>query len=182
MGWVVLLVVLVVPTLLVISMYNKLVKYRVEVENSWSQIDVQLKRRHDLIPNLVETVKGYMKHEQETLTKVIQARANAMGAGSQDDRMKAEGEISGFMGRLMAVWESYPDLKANQNALELQEELTSTENRIGYSRGHYNDVTANFNTMTQQFPSNIIANMFGFQSKPFFEIPEVEKEAPQVKF
>ena len=166
----------------VVSIYNKLVRYRVETENAWSQIDVQLKRRHDLIPNLVETVKGYMEHERGTLTQVMEARAKAMGAGDLGSRMKAEGEISGLLGRLMAVWENYPNLKANENAMQLQEELTSTENRIAYSRGYYNDVTANFNTLVQQFPSNIVAGMTSFKTRPYFEVPEAEKEAPQVKF
>ncbi len=169
-----------VVILLFMVMYNRLVGYRVETENSWSQIDVQLKRRHDLIPNLVETVKGTMKFEQETLTKVMQARASAVGAGNMRDRVKAEGEISGLLGRLMAVWENYPDLKSNKNALALQEELTSTENRIAYSRGHYNDVVANYNTIIQQLPTNIIAGMFNFTSKEFFEVPEAEKEVPKV--
>jgi len=166
----------------VVGIYNKLVRYRVETENAWSQIDVQLKRRHDLIPNLVETVKGYMEHERGTLTQVMEARAKAMGAGDLSSRMKAEGEISGLLGRLMAVWENYPNLKANENAMQLQEELTSTENRIAYSRGYYNDVTANYNTLVQQFPSNVIANMTSFKMRPYFETPEAEKEAPQVKF
>ena len=166
----------------IITAYNRLVTYRVESENSWSQIDVQLKRRHDLIPNLVETVKGVMDFEKETLTKVMEARAKAMGAGSMPDRMHAEGELSGLMGRLLAVWENYPDLKANKNAMELQEELSSTENRIAYSRGHYNDIVANFNTYAEQFPSSVIANMFGFRRKDFFETPDTEKAVPQVKF
>jgi len=166
----------------VIAMYNKLVKYRVEVDNSWSQIDVELKRRYDLIPNLVETVKGVMNFEKETLTKVMEARAKAMGAGNMTDRLKAEGEISGLLGRLLAVWENYPDLKANKNALELQEELTTTENRIAYSRNHYNDMVSNFNVLVEMFPSNIIAGMFGFAKKVFFETAEAERQAPSVKF
>jgi LemA protein len=165
-----------------IGVYNKLVRYRVETDNAWSQIDVQLKRRHDLIPNLVETVKGYMEHERGTLTQVMEARAKAMGAGDIDSRMKAEGEISGLLGRLMAVWENYPNLKANENAMQLQEELTSTENRVAYSRGYYNDVAANYNTLVQQFPSNIVAGVTQFKTRPYFEIPEAQKEAPQVKF
>ena len=179
---VVIVVFIAVFALYAISTYNRLVKYRVETENSWSQIDVQLKRRHDLIPNLVETVKGVMKFEQETLTKVMEARSKAMGAPTDSARLAAEGEISGFLGRLMAVWENYPDLKANQNAMHLQEELATTENQISYSRGHYNDIVANFNTSIQQFPASIIAGLFGFRPKDFFETPEFEKEAPQVKF
>ncbi|OGR85290.1 MAG: hypothetical protein A2901_09690 [Elusimicrobia bacterium RIFCSPLOWO2_01_FULL_54_10] len=162
--------------------YNRLVGYRVECDNGWSQIDVQLKRRHDLIPNLVETVKGVMNFEKETLTKVMEARSKAMGAGSMDRRMKAEGEISGLLGRLMAVWENYPDLKSNQNARALQEELVTTENRIAYSRGHYNDVVSNFNTLVQQFPSNFVASIGKFSARQFFTVPEPERANPQVKF
>ncbi|MBE7559757.1 LemA family protein [bacterium] len=186
MGFIITLAVLVggavVVVLYVIAVYNKLVGYRVEVDNSWSQIDVQLKRRSDLIPNLVETVKGYMQHERGTLEAVVAARARATGATNLPERMKAEGEISGLLGRLLAVWENYPDLKANQNAMQLQEELTSTENRISYSRGHYNDVTANYNTLVQRFPSNIVAGMTGFSVRPYFQIAEAEKAVPQVKF
>lgn len=165
-----------------IMTYNSLVRYRVETDNAWSQIDVQLKRRTDLIPNLVETVKGVMKFEKETLTQVMEARGRALGAKSQSDRLKAEGEISGFLGRLMAVWENYPELKANRNALELQEELTTTENRISYSRGHYNDIVANLNTMTVQFPTNLVANMFGIKRREFFEMPDAEKSPTKVSF
>jgi len=165
-----------------ISAYNQLVRYRVEVDNSWSQIDVQLKRRHDLIPNLVETVKGVMNFEKETLAKVMQARAGAMGASTAGDRLKAENEITGCLGRILAVWENYPSLKSNANAQQLQEELTSTENKIAYVRGHYNDITANFNSLTQQFPSNLIAGSFGFPAREFLKAPEPEREAPQVKF
>lgn len=177
------LIILAVGVLYVVGIYNKLIRYKVEADNSWSQIDVQLKRRHDLIPNLVETVKGYMQFEKDTLTKVMEARAKAVGSGDMQNRMKAEGEISGFLGRLFAVWENYPDLKANKNAMHLQEELTTTENRIAYSRGHYNDIVANYNALLEQFPSNQVAKMFGpFQKKVFFVIPEIEKELPKVKF
>lgn len=177
-----LLALIIVSVLFIIMTYNRLVKYRVEADNSWSQIDVQLKRRYDLIPNLVETVKGVMQFEKETLTKVMEARSKAMGASNMGDRLKAEGEISGLLGRLMAVWENYPDLKSNKNALQLQEELTTTENRIAYARGHYNDIASNLNTYVEQFPSNLIANSFGFKKKEFFNIPEAEKESPKVKF
>src|SRR5665213_382853 len=165
-----------------ISVYNSLVSYRVEVDNSFSQIDVQLKRRHDLIPNLVETVKGVMDFEKGTLTQVMQARAAAMGATNPNDRLKAENDITTGLGRLMAVWENYPTLKSNENAKQLQEELTSTENKIAYVRGHYNDIVANFNALTQQFPSNLIAGSFGFQVREFLKAADSEKEAPQVKF
>lgn len=179
---VVLAAALLMPLLYGIVVYNTLVKYRVEADNAWSQIDVQLKRRCDLIPNLVETVKGVMKFEQETLQKVVQARAAAMGAPTQADRVKAENEITGLMGRLLAVWEQYPDLKSSKNALQLQEELTSTENQIAYSRGYYNDIAANYNTQVQQFPANVLAGMFHFALREFFSAPETDKVVPKVQF
>ncbi len=166
-----------------IGMYNGLVRNRNEVKNAWSQIDVQLKRRHDLIPNLVETVKGYAAHERGTLDEVIAARSRAVGATDLDTRVKAEGELTQALGRLMMVAESYPQLKANQNFLALQEELTSTENRIGYARQFYNDSVMSYNTRIQQFPASIVAGMGGFRESPFFEIEErAEREVPQVKF
>ncbi len=177
-----LVVVLGVLTIYFISVYNTMVRYRVEVDNSWSQIDVQLKRRHDLIPNLVETVKGVMDFEKNTLTQVMQARATAMGASNMTDRLKAENDITNGLGRLMAVWENYPALKSNENAMGLQQELTSTENKIAYVRGHFNDVVANYNSLIQQFPSNLVAGPFGFTAREFLKAAEVEKEAPQVKF
>ncbi len=176
-----LLVFILVVILYLVSVYNNLVGYRVEVDNSWSQIDVQLKRRHDLIPNLVETVKGVMEFEKNTLSQVMQARANALGAGNPNDRLKAENEITNGLGRLMAVWENYPALKSNQNATQLQEELSSTENKIAYSRGHYNDIVANYNTVIQQFPGALIAGPYGFQPREFLKAAETDKEVPQVK-
>ncbi len=173
---------IILPVLYGIVVYNSLVKYRVEADSAWSQIDVQLKRRHDLIPNLVETVKGVMKFEQETLQKVIQARSAAMGAANQAERVKAENEITGLMGRLLAVWEQYPDLKASKNAMHLQEELSTTENQIAYARGYYNDIAANYNTQCQQFPANIIAGMFQFRLREFFAAPETDKAVPKVQF
>ena len=168
--------------LYMVSVYNQLVRYRVEVDNSWSQIDVQLKRRHDLIPNLVETVKGVMDFEKSTLTQVMQARAAAMGATNMNDRLKAENDITSGLGRLLAVWENYPTLKSNENASQLQEELSSTENKIAYVRGHYNDVVANYNAVAQQFPSNLVAGPFGFTQREFLKAADAEKEVPQVKF
>ena len=165
-----------------VSVYNSLIRYRVEVDNSWSQIDVQMKRRHDLIPNLVETVKGVMNFEKDTLTKVMQARAAAMGATNPNDRLRAENDITTGLGRLMAVWENYPTLKSNENAKQLQEELTTTENKIAYVREHYNDIVANFNALTQQFPSNLVAGTFGIQSREFLKVADTDKETPQVKF
>ena len=164
-----------------ISVYNSLVRYRVEVDNSWSQIDVQLKRRHDLIPNLVETVKGVMEFEKGTLTQVMQARSAAMGAANMGERLKAENDITSGLGRLLAVWENYPALKSNENATKLQEELGSTENRIAYVRGHYNDVVANFNAISQQFPSNLIAGLFHFGTRDYLKAADADKEVPQVK-
>jgi len=165
--------------------YNSLVRLRNRVKNAWAQIDVQLKRRHDLIPNLVETVKGYMRHERETLEAVTNARnlaqkAIGTGVGAQS---KAEAELSGALGRLLAVVENYPDLKANQNFLALQEELTSTENKISFSRQFYNDSVLGYNNKSQMFPSNIIANMTGFKANEFFEVEvTAERETPKVSF
>jgi len=169
----------------VAGLYNGLVRLRNQVKNAWAQIDVQLKRRYDLIPNLVETVKGYAKHERETLEAVTNARnlaqqASSAGAGA---RGKAEGALSAALGRLLAVAEAYPDLKANQNFLALQEELTSTENKISFSRQYYNDSVLRLNTKTEVFPSNIIAGMFGFRADEYFEVTEpTEREAPKVSF
>ncbi len=182
------LAVVVVLVIVVIALYNKLVRLRVDCDNGWSQIDVQLKRRYDLIPNLVETVKGYASHEKETLDAVISARAKAVqvhdaastGAAAQG---RAEGELTQALGRLMAVAEAYPDLKANQNFGQLQEELTSTENKIGFARQHYNDVVARYETSRQSVPTNIIAGMFNFQKREYFEIEEpAAREAPKVAF
>ncbi len=165
--------------------YNGLVRLRNQVKNAWAQIDVQLKRRHDLIPNLMETVKGYVKHERETLEAVTNARnlaqkAVGTGVGSQ---AKAEGELSSALSRLLAVVENYPDLKANQNFMALQEELTSTENKISFSRQYYNDSVLTYNNKTQMVPSNIIAGMFGFKHGEFFEVTvAAEREAPKVSF
>jgi LemA protein len=167
----------------VIGMYNSLVGLRNQVKNAWSQIDVQLKRRHDLIPNLVETAKGYMQHERGTLDSVTNARSRAMGAGTVADKAQAEGELSGAISKFMLVVENYPDLKANQNFLALQEELTSTENKIAFSRQAYNDQVLFFNNKIQMFPSSIIAGMFNFQAGEFFELDDKgEREAPKVDF
>ena len=168
---------------IVAGMYNGLVRARNETRNSWAQIDVQLKRRHDLIPNLVETVKGYAKHEQGTLQGVIQARAAAVGAGTVDARIAAEGQLSQALSRLMVVTENYPELKANQNFLGLQEELTSTENKIAFARQAYNDAAMTYNTKTETFPSNLVAGNFGFKPEPLFQVTdEKERQAPEVKF
>ncbi|MHC4742444.1 MAG: LemA family protein [Planctomycetota bacterium] len=167
----------------VIGVYNSLVRLRNQVDNSWSQIDVQLKRRHDLIPNLVETAKGYMTHERETFEAITEARSKAMGAGSVADAAKAEGALGEALSKFMLVVENYPDLKANQNFLALQEELTSTENKISFARQSYNDQVLGFNNKIQMFPSNIIAGMFSFTAREFFEIEEAaQREVPKVSF
>jgi LemA protein len=177
------LIIIGVIVLAFIGIYNSLIRLRNQVKNAWSQIDVQLKRRHDLIPNLVETAKGYMKHERETLENITNARSRAMNAEGIGDRSKAEGELSGALSRFLVVVENYPDLKANQNFLALQEELTSTENRIGFARQSYNDQVLFYNNKIQMFPSNIVAGMFNFTSGEFFEIEEEgEREVPKVDF
>lgn len=177
---IVFLAAIVILILYVIKIYNGLISLRVQVENAWSQIDVQMKRRHDLIPNLVEAVKGYMKYEQETLTKVMEARAKAVSVTTLPDKAKAEGELTGALKSLFALFENYPDLKANQNVLSLQEEISTTENQIAFSRQHYNDSVMFYNTKIQVFPSNIIANIFNFTKRDFFEAPEEEKAVPKV--
>ena len=177
--------VVVVLLIIFLAIYNGLVRRRNQVKNSWAQIDVQLKRRHDLIPNLVETAKGYMKHERETLEAVTNARnlAQQMSSAGAGERAKAEGELSSVLSRLLAVVENYPDLKANQNFLALQEELASTENKISFSRQFYNDSVLRYNNQTQMFPSNIIASMTGFKASEFFEVTlAAEREAPKVSF
>ncbi|MGQ9546100.1 MAG: LemA family protein [Dehalococcoidia bacterium] len=178
-------VIVVVIGILLWSNYNSLVRLRNQVKNAWAQIDVQLKRRYDLIPNLVETVKGYMKFERETLEAVTKARNLAQQAASAGagERAKAEGELSSALSRLLAVVERYPDLKANQNFLALQEELTSTENKISFSRQFYNDSVLKFNNKTHMFPSNIVASMFGFKAGEFFEVTAApEREPVKVSF
>jgi LemA protein len=179
-------VVVAIAVVMGIIIYNSLVNESTETKNAWSQIDVQLKRRYDLIPNLVETVKGYAGHEKETLERVIQARNMAMGAKSVAEQGQAENFLSGALKSLFAVSEAYPDLKANQNFLGLQEELTSTENRIGFARQHYNDVVGEYNATLMRFPANIVGGMFGFKPADFFQLDAAEaeavKKAPQVKF
>ena len=172
------LAVLAFAALFTIALYNGLVRLRQQVKNAWSQIDVQLKRRYDLIPNLVEVVKGYMSYEQETLQKVILARAEAMKATSVGDKAKAEGILTESLKSLFALSENYPDLKANQNVTQLQEELTSTENKIAFSRQFYNDSVMELNTKCEMFPSNIVANMFGFKHEEFFATTETAERAP----
>jgi LemA protein len=166
----------------IVGIYNRLVTLRSRVDNAWSQIDVQLRRRYDLIPNLVETVKGYAAHEKETLEKVIQARQVAMDAKSVGEQGEAENMLTSTLRSLFAVAEAYPDLKANQNFLMLQEELSGTESKIAYARQFYNDSVMTYNMTTQQFPSNLIAGSFGFAAREYFEIEEAAKEPVAVKF
>jgi len=174
---------LVLLILFVIAAYNALIQLRNQVDNAWSQIDVQLKRRHDLIPNLVETAKGYMQHERGTFEAITEARSRAMGAKTVSEASKAEGMLGEALSKFMLVVENYPDLKANQNFLALQEELTGTENRISFARQSYNDQVLFFNNKIQMFPSNIVANMFNFGKRDFFEIEvAAEREVPKVSF
>jgi len=165
-----------------IAMYNRLIVLRNRVDNAWAQIDVQLKRRYDLIPNLVETVKGYATHESGTLEKVTQARNMAINASGVAEQGAAENMLSGALKSLFAVAEAYPDLKANQNFLMLQEELSGTESKIAYARQFYNDSVMSFNTGIQTFPANMFASMFGFAAREPFEIEEAAKETPKVSF
>jgi len=181
-------------SIFVIGIYNGLVGLRNRVKNAYAQIDVQLKRRYDLIPNLVETAKGYMKHESETLEAVIQARNQAVSAagaaaknptspGAIQDLAGADGALTGALGKLMVVMEAYPDLKANTNMLQVQEELTSTENRVAFSRQAYNDAVLGYNNKREMFPSNIVAGLFGFKFAQSWELDdEVARDAPRVQF
>lgn len=173
----IILIILAVIVLAAVAIYNKLVRLRTQATEAWSDIDVQMKRRYDLIPNLVETVKGYMTHEKETLEKVTQMRAAAMGATNPHDQAQAENMLSQTLKSLFAVAESYPDLKANQNFMELQRELTDTENKIQASRRFYNANVRDLNIAIETFPSNIFANIFGFKKKEFFELAENEQAA-----
>jgi len=176
----ILVAVVVVLVLWAVFTYNRLVTLRNRVENGWSQIDVQLRRRYDLIPNLIETVKGYAAHEREVFEHVTEARTRAMGATGVEDQANAENAVTAGLGRLIAVAEAYPDLKANQNFLALQEELIGTESKIAYARQFYNDQVALLNTLVQKFPANVIAGLGHFEPKPFFEIDEPVRGPVQV--
>jgi LemA protein len=183
MWWIIVLVVVVLLVLLFIGSYNALVRSRNQVDNAWSQIDVQLKRRIDLIPNLVETVKGYAEHEKSTLDAVVNARNAAIAApATPAGQAAADNQLTGALRQLFALSEAYPDLKANQNFLALQEELTATEGRVAYARQFYNDSVLSFNNKTQSFPSVLIANMFGFQAREYFEADPASREVPKVQF
>ncbi|MGA1790557.1 MAG: LemA family protein [bacterium] len=180
---VIFLVLILLVVLIPVFIYNKLIRLRQRVKNAWSQIDVQLKRRHDLIPNLVEVAKGYMAHERETLENVIKARNMAASAEGIKEKGTAENFLTSTLRSLFAVAENYPNLKADTQMLTLQEELTSTENRISFARQHYNDEVMRMNTQTEVFPSNMIANMFQFTKEEFFEIEDVaQREAPEINF
>ena len=168
--WWIILAIVVIIIIAIIAMYNSLVTMRQRVKNAWSQIDVQLQRRFDLIPNLVETVKGYMEHEADVLTKVTDLRSSWAEAKTVDEKAKLDNQLSESLKTIMAVAENYPDLKANQNFSELQTELTNTENKISYSRQFYNDTVTRYNTKLELFPSNVIASMFNFKSEELFEV------------
>ena len=191
MRWVVVLGVLAIIALWGVNVYNGLVEGQEDVESAWSQVENQYQRRADLVPNLVATVKGYVSHEQETLEGVIAARSKATQITINPDEITpeqlaayqaAQGELSQALGRLLAVAESYPDLKANANFRDLQAQLEGTENRIAVARQNFNDTAKNYNTKVRRFPSNIIASMFGFEKKPYFEAEEDSKKAPKVEF
>jgi len=177
---IIILVIIVIVT--IVHMYNNLVGLRNRVKNSYSQIDVQLKRRNDLIPNLVETVKGYAAHEKGVLEEVTKARTGVMNASTIEETSAADNQLTGALKTLFAVAENYPDLKANSNFQQLQGELSDTEDKIAYARQFYNDVVLKYNNACQQFPSSLLAGMFGFKEETYFEAPESEKAVPEVKF
>ncbi len=179
---IIVIVIVVLILLYLVSTYNNLVSLRNKVKDQWSQIDVVLKNRNDLIPNVVETVKGYAKHEKETLNAVIEARNKATSATTNEEEMKASGEVTQALGRLFALAESYPDLKANQNFMDLQANLKEIEEKIRFARQFYNDTVLTYKNKIEMFPSNIVANMFGFKPETFFEATEEERKNVQVKF
>ena len=181
MIWII-IAIIVVLVIFVITSYNGLVKSRMQTKEAWSQIDVQLKRRNDLLPNLIETVKGYAKYEGSTLEKVAELRNQVAAATSPAAAMRASDELTRQVSGIFAVAESYPDLKASANFSQLQEELTNTENKIAYSRQLYNSVTSNYNVKLETFPTNVIAGMFGFRQAEFLQVPEEEKAVPKVDF
>jgi len=175
-------IIVAIIALAVALMYNRLITLRNRVKNAWYQIDVQLKRRYDLIPNLVETVKGYARHEKEVFQKVTEARTKAMGASSVKEASEANNMLTSTLKSLFAVAEAYPELKANQSFLRLQEELTSTENKIAFARQFYNDVTMQYNISIQKVPWNVLAKLFNFKLSEYWEVPEVERGPVEVKF
>jgi len=180
--WII-LAIIALTIITVIALYNRLVSARNQVKNAWASIEVQLKRRHDLIPNLVNTAKGYLKHEKNVLENVTKARQQAVDISGVKEQGKAESFLTQTLRSLFAVVENYPNLKANQNMLALQEQLTSTENKIAFSRNNYNDWVYKFNTMIEKFPNNLIANTFGFKKEDFFEIEDSSvRKTPEVNF
>lgn len=182
MVWIIIAVVVVLLILYVMGTYNTLVKLRNRVKDQWAQIEVLLKRRADLIPNLVETVKGYASHEKSTLEGVIEARNKSISATTPQEEMKASGELSQALSRLLALTEAYPDLKANTNFMDLQNNLKETEDKISFGRQFYNDTVLKYKDRLEMFPSNIIASIFGFKPEPFFEASESDREVPKVQF
>lgn len=179
---IIIIAIVVLILLYFVSTYNSLVGLRNKVKDQWSQIDVVLKNRNDLIPNIVETVKGYAKHEKETLNEVIEARSKMVSANTPEEEMKASGEVTKALGKLFALAESYPELKANENFLDLQNKLNEVEEKIRYARQFYNDSVLTYKNKIEMFPSNIVANMFGFKPEAFFEATEEERKNVQVKF
>lgn len=179
---IILLIIIILIAVYFVSIYNSLVNLRNRVKNAWSQIDVQLKRRTDLIPNLVETVKGYAKHEKTVFENVTKARSGLMNAQTVKENAEANNMLTDALKTLFAVAENYPDLKANQNFLELQSQLQETEDKIAYSRQFYNDTVLMYNNKVQMFPSNLVASQFHFEESDFFEMAETEREVPEVKF
>ncbi|MFT4304368.1 MAG: LemA family protein [Candidatus Woesearchaeota archaeon] len=180
--WLTFGIIVAVVVLFIIFLYNALIRLRNQVKNAFAQIDVQLKRRSDLIPNLIETVKGYMKHEKGVLTEVTKARTAFLNANTVEDKAEASNMLSGTLKSLFAVSENYPDLKANQNFMQLQEEITGTENKISYSRQHYNEIVMLFNTKIETFPNNMIANSLGFKQEKPFEASAEERKNVKVSF
>ncbi|HTW87164.1 MAG TPA: LemA family protein [Candidatus Binataceae bacterium] len=176
----VIVIIVVALVIFAIAGYNSLVSLRNQVQNAWNQIDVQLKRRHDLIPNLIEAVKGYMQFERDTLTQVVEARARAVTAPDQGARIQAENQLTAGLGRLLAVMENYPQLKSDQSVLRLQEELTTTENQISFARQAYNDLVMRLNTRIETFPTNLIASQFGFKEAEFFKAAPEDQAVPKV--
>ena len=179
---IIILLIVVVIILWFLSYYNRVIRSENRIDNAWAQIDVQLKRRADLIPNLMETVKGYMKHERDTLENVTKARSAIMTAKTPQESINADNMLTGALKTLFAVAESYPDLKANQNFLQLQDELTHTEDKIAYSRQHFNDSVLSFNNLIETFPGNVFANMMGKKERQMLQIPEASREVPKVSF
>lgn len=179
---IIIVVVIIALVAYVISTYNKLVKLRNSVKDGWSQIDIQLKRRFDLIPNLLETVKGYMKHEKDTLEAVIKARNSYQSATTNEEAMNADSELTKSISKLFALAEAYPELKANENFNKLQQELSETENKISFARQFYNDTVLKYNNEIQMFPGSIIASIFGFREEKFFEATATERENVKISF